>query len=427
MYGKIQARLAVVAALAALAALLVPAGLAAGSHEGDPPVIGAGSVVLLNLGSVDNVTWDGPDGAVTQSISTHRTKCTPVIFGSDPQLLDVSAGGGDLGIVKDGLGVKSQGDGNSGPCGLAEAADGESIAVSLGSSLQGYLMNAIDVDLELKHGSVVRISFLHGSSTVASIDFDPTDDADDGPDSGDGDNYRFNSQTAGVTGEYFDSVVFTALEGDFSLEAGADGTADGALDDNNSSQFAINRAFEGVLDCFPDTADIGTAGVDTTYGTVVMHAQDAGDGWSINDCILKPFDSETAAAALGYFPELTGVAARYTIDVTVEDQPLTVDGDGNITSLGAEYDPTTGDLSFPMGPTRPLQACAGQPVLLGDSPTPAEEAAYLAFWTGTGPTDLMPSGESACFYSASVTPTSAGFGTEHWSILFFDDPGFRFK
>ena len=137
-------------------------------------------------------------------------------------LLTVTPIGGDLGIVKDGLGVKSQGDGNSGPCGQAEADDGEGIAIALGSALSGYLIQAIDVDLELKFNAEVEITYRHDGQFVASDTFDGMG-SDDGPDSADLDNYRYNSEEEGIDA-FFDEVVFMATTGAFSLEAGVDGT-----------------------------------------------------------------------------------------------------------------------------------------------------------------------------------------------------------
>jgi hypothetical protein len=55
-----------------------------------------------------------------------------------------------------------------------------------------------------------------------------------------------------------------------------------------------------------------------------------------------------------------------------------------------------------------------------------DQPAYDNFWKATN-TGLLPTGESACWYRASVEPTSAGFGTEIWGIYFEDDPGFSFR
>ena len=419
MTGKKRARLPILISIAALIAVIVPAGLASGSHDGPPVIVGNTSVVLLNLGDTDNVTWTDQ----TQTITTARNKCTPVTFGTSPELLSVTPIGGDLGIVKDGLGIQSQGDGNSGPCGQAEAEDGEGIAIALGSTLSGYLIQAIDVDLELKFNAEVEITYYHNGQPVDSDTFDGMG-PDDGPDSADLDNYRYNSEQEGINA-FFDEVVFVALAGAFSLEAGVDGTENGLLDtSNNSSQFEIVKAFEGEITC-GESADIGIPGVDTTYGTVTMHALNLdGAGWETTDCIMKPYNSATAEAALAFIPELENSEARYTLEVTVENQAITQDSNGTITSLLAEYN-LTGDLSFPSGGT-PVQRCQGQPII------DQLDVDYDAFWSQNSPVqvgevDLLPTGEIICWYLASVTPTGIDVGTEVWGFLFIDDPSVRFK
>lgn len=409
-------------ALAVLIGVMVPMALAVGSHGGDPVTGGSASVVELKLGRQDRVTW----GSETQSISTQRNDCTAVSFGTDPQLLVVTPFGGVLGQVRDGLGVLSPSDGAGEPCGRVEFSAGEAISASLGSSLDGYLMTAVDVDLELKFEAVVSVQFLHDGSVVHTDTFDPATGSDDGPDSGDNDNYRYFHRP-GVTGEetadqiFFDEVKFTPTSGSMSLEGGADGTEAGTLASGNGSQFEVIRTFDGEITC-GDTEDIGVQGTDSVYGGVTLHAMDSAplDGtWEITDCLLKPFDGDVTDTALAFVPDLDDTSARYTALITVEDQALTVDGNGQITSLIAEYEPT-GDLSFPDESTAPLQACDGQPNL--DS----TDDGYEAFWSQAD-VGLLPAGETACFYSASVTPTSAGFATESWGIYFEDDPGFSFR
>ncbi|HEX9762974.1 MAG TPA: hypothetical protein VGA97_07745, partial [Acidimicrobiia bacterium] len=215
MNGRVQTRVAIFAALVAVAAVLVPAGLAAGSHGADPAINGDPSVILLTLGRPDEVTW----GDDTQSISTRNNDCLVVDFADPPEILVVTGIGGQLGQVKDGLGVKSAGDGSGEPCGRVEAEDGEAISVALGSHLDGYLMSAIDVDLELKFNAAVEVSFFHEGFEVASDEFSPMGGSDDGPDSSDGDNYRYVFDPDDPV--YFDEVEFRPTSGALSLEGGA--------------------------------------------------------------------------------------------------------------------------------------------------------------------------------------------------------------
>lgn len=426
MTGKVHIRLAVLAALAALAAVLVPAGLAAGSH-GDPPVTsGDESIVYLTFGNGPNdaVTWEDS----TQNITTKKNDCLAVDF-DDPDgadLLNVTPHGGELGEVKDGLGVKSPGDGSGEPCGRVEADDDEAISVSLGSDLSDYLMVAVDVDLELKFEADVKVEYFHAGATepVATDMFDPSDDADDGPDSKDGDNFRyFHRPTETVEGEtvpiYFDEVKFTPTSGAISLEGGADGTANSEdLDkNNNSSQFAVIKTFDGELTCGQDVT-ISETGIDVS-GVVTLHSltsnpEDSEPVWDAECNEFKLYNDDVTNTSLFFEPELENTSARYTLVYTAIDQTVTTNSDGQITSLEMTYDPTS---PFELSDSVPMQACQGQPVL--DS----ADADYDTFWEQSD-VGLLPDGETACFYSATVTTTGEDTGDEVWGIYFEDDPGF---
>ncbi|MEX0863878.1 MAG: hypothetical protein WD269_03285 [Acidimicrobiia bacterium] len=406
MNGRIQTRVAMLAALLAVTAVLIPAGLALGSHGGDPVLGGDPSVVLLTLGRPDEVTWDGD----TQTISTRNNDCLVVDFADIPEILVVSAIGGQLGQVKDGLGVKSPGDGSGEPCGRVEADDDEAISVALGSHLDDYLMSAIDVDLELKFNAVVEISFSHGGIEVASDEFSPMAGSDDGPDSSDGDNFRYVFDPEDPV--YFDEVEFRPTAGALSLEGGADGTENGTLETgNNSSQFEVTPVFDGQITC-GDQVAIEDEVVDEVVGLVTMHALNLGDGWDAACIDLKNYNEEITSSSLLFAPTLANSQARYTLELTVEDQPITTDGEGQVTSLLMEYN----DGAFGSSDT-PLMPCLGQPT-------------FSAAFFEQVDTGLLPDGEFACYYDVSVTPIGEVggdvFGTEVWSIYFEDDPKFSF-
>ena len=404
----------------ALVAALLPAGLAVGSHEGDAAV-GASSVVLLTLGSTDQITWEGETQAITI-----RNNCTVVFGSSNPDLnadlLDITPNAGNsLGGVKDGFGVKSRGDGTGEPCGRVEADDGETISVSLGSDLASYLMNAIDVDLELKFNANVDVFFYHDGEKVDEyLDFSGSGASDDGPDSADGDNFRF----AHVSSELFDTVVFDPDSGSISLEGGADlpqnGTENGILAANTSSQFRVVQTFEGEITC-NESEDIEDEAVPGVLGTVTMFAMEFDPegpdefDWYIEDCLRKPFNESVSDETISFVPELEGTRGRYTIRITVEDQIVETDETGQIVSLTMVYDPE-GDTN----PTDPLLPCEGQPLDAG-----AEG------WREAD-VGLLPDDEAACYYAVSVIDVALNsnnqtVGTEIWDIYFEDDPSFGFK
>ena len=448
MLGRIRARVALLVALAALTAVIVPAGLAIGSHDSATVAGGDPSVVLLTLkkGNGDQAAWvvDGTT-VQTQSIGLANNNCLTVNFAASPDLLEVNAHGGALGHVKEGFGVKSASDGGGEPCGRIEASDGESLSVSLGSSLDGYLMSAIDVDLEVKFNALVEVTFLHDDSVVDVATVPQVPGSDDGPDSSD--NIRF-AWRPGVDGDgggqkYFDTVLFTPIAGSFSLEGGQDAPFNGSLlAGNRSSQFEVVQTFDGQITCGDDVG-IGSEGsLVSTYGTLTLHAMDLDstvateNEWLVAECLMKLYNAEAGIDALSFNPLLEDTGARYTLEVTVPNQPIVVAPGptppaGTITSLIAEYW-TSGSVSFPPSSTLPVQACQGAPITDDSDPD------YASFWSQDSPVqvldpmtmtmiDLLPPGESFCFYSASVTPTGAGVGTEQWGFYFEDDPIVRFK
>ena len=399
MAKRHRARIVSFGAVAALLAALLPAGLASGTGSEDEP-----SVVLLTLGSTDRVKWMTDIQAITS-----RNKCTPVTFAASPEILKVAAIGGQLGLVKDGLGVKSTNDGTGEPCGRVEAEDGEAISVALGAHLDGYLMSAIDVDLELKFNAQVDLIFKRDGTTVFASTFSSGGGSDDGPDSGDGDNYRvFVRPASGDSPILFDEVVFDPSAGAISLEGGADGTDKGTLDANsNSSQFEVVKGFDGQITC-GDTVTIAEEGVPQVVGMVTMQALKLGTGaWDAACDELKNYNDDVTPSSLLFAPVMENSLARYTLDLTIANQPITTGNDGQITSLLMVYNDGFGSAN------RPLRPCLGQPVFT------------LTFFQQNS-TGLLPSGEFACYYGVALTPTGNGVGTEAWKIYFEDDPNFSF-
>lgn len=417
---------------ALIAALLVPAGMAVGSHDGDPVLAGGDpSVILLTMGRTDQVTWDD----LTQAITTKNNDCLVAGFAGDPQILDVTAAGGALGHVKDGFGVFSALDGAGEPCG--RVTPGESISVALGAAAADYLMTAVDVDLELKFTAKVKVEYLHLGVEVHEHVFAPMESSDDGPDSKDGDNYRYfhRPMTSGETPQqiYFDEVVFSAVTGAFSLEGGADlvtndqPVAFGQLEPTSkSSQFEVVLAFDGEITC-QDTLEISDDDVPEVSGELVMHSMffdhdedtETPDQWVTDNCRLKPYNAGVTIDTLTFIPELADTLARYTIVITLSDEAITGGADGQVTSLFMTYDPEGGE------PTTPLDACQGGPVLVDDAGTLGTDE-YEEFWTQAD-TGLLPDGDTACYYSVQLLPSGEGVGTEIWGIYFEDDPSFGFK
>lgn len=433
MSGKIQIRLAVLAALAALVAVVVPSGLALGNHDGEGEIAVPGEVIYLKMGnpsSNDVITY----GDLSQAIPTKKSDCTWInnrINTAGPnQILVVSPiNAAKLGESKDHIGTKGPNDGSGEPCALAAAGQGtngsnEGISIKLGTDAD-TAMSGFSIDIRLKFNSTVKaITYANGTPVDEAIPPFTMGPSDNGPDSAD--NFRWTYEAE--EGKEFTEVRFVATSGAFALGGGVESDVPGAFDNTSfASQFQTVETFDGQITC-GDThiVDDNT----DTVGVVTVRSMEfeGSEGFVTTNCLLKLYTDATGAARLAFVPTLTNTSARYTIDVTVENQPITVASGptppaGTITSLVAVYN-ADGDLTFPAGSSDPLQACNTTPVLADDPSTPGVNE-YEVFWTQVD-TGLLPAGETACFYHASVTPTSAGFGTEDWSIYFEDDPGFRF-
>ena len=267
-------------------------------------------------------------------------------------------------------------------------------------------MSAIDVDLEVAKDTKILISFRRDGVEVASDEFRPKVKW------WGSDNVRyFNRPTKDGSPVLFDEVVFATKKGSFSLEGGDDHKVGyGKLAKSKASQFEVVPEFDGEITC-QDTIAIADPGVTTVAGMVTMHAMGS-ESWQTDDCQLKFYNEEVTPDTIAFLPSLVGMGARYTMDLTVHQQPIEV-VDGVIVSLGLTYD-ATGDPN----PTRPLQGCVAQPVLGGEG--------YDAFWTQAD-VGLLPAGETACFFQVDLDTTGAGVGTESWRIYFEDDPSFGFK
>jgi hypothetical protein len=322
------------------------------------------------------------------------------------------------------LGVKSADDGAGEPCGRVESD--EEISVALGQEADGFLMQSIDVDLELKFNAVVEVSFWLNGDPVDSAPsdpdravetFDPSGGSDDGPDSADGDNYRYIFGP--IEGVLFDEVRFTPTTGSLSLEGGADFTENGSLvTDDNASQFGVVRSFDGEISCGPaNSATIDDPDIEEVVGDVTMQALNLGAGWDANCTMRKPFNEDVTLGVTGegtllFAPVLADTDARYTMILTLKDQPITTDANGQTTSLIMEYNNGFG------GGDRTLQPCLKVP----------DAADFVQNVDAQNPSLVLPStAEFACYYGVSLKPTGPGVGTEVWDIFFEDDPGFSFR
>jgi hypothetical protein len=248
----------------ALAAALLP-GAAAGS---DPVTIGGGGVLRLHLGADgDKLLYEPPTGSgelpATQTISTR--KCVASL--SPPAslvTLTPTPEAASVGLFDHGLGVKGSSDGTGTPCGRVDGPS-QALTLSLGETLAGKLIDFAELDIEAKFDVLVRAQAYLGGSIVATETLPSGSGSDSGPDSADGDNYRWLVDPASPFDTLVLSVDPSTPGGAFSLEGGADGTAPGDLGaafPTSDSLFQLEDV-TGVLDCGESSPTIGGDGTPT--------------------------------------------------------------------------------------------------------------------------------------------------------------------
>ena len=216
--------------------------------------------------------------AINQAINTSGCRAT---LATANRLVTLTPGpsGATLGQRRDSIGTQFN-EGNGEPCAQVNntGPNGQSLVLSLGSGIgiDGALVDWAEIDFERKYDGVVRAQFFAGGPQGTSVGQMllgcSATLSDCGPDSGDGDNFRLDTQNppgGQPSPEPFDTIVLSLdasgpSNGAFSLEGGADGTAPGpvgstlSVNPNDSLFHVITRetiTYDGILDC-ADTATV---------------------------------------------------------------------------------------------------------------------------------------------------------------------------
>lgn len=180
----------------------------------------------------------------------------PSVLAPEDTLLtiDAVANRDKLGYGKNGIGVAGNKDKNGTKCADVDADLNQALEVSLGSDVP-YVASAADLDIEFKFDGVLDVTASrNGTSVDVTAVGGPDEAGDDGPDSGDGDNYRV-VVTADSPSDYFDTLVLTATSGSFALEGGGDGTEPSSLLDSTSASVFELVVADGLLQCDVNDSD----------------------------------------------------------------------------------------------------------------------------------------------------------------------------
>jgi hypothetical protein len=252
-------------------------------------------------GTAESLTVSG--GCTLGSAVPTKMTITPTPSGGSAQ--------GKVGLVGHSLGVQVKGEGNGTPCGQVNGTS-QALTLSLGGTLASDEMDYAELDVEGKYGVTVNAE-LYNDGTLVRTELLPTGGPDSGPDSSDGDNFRWRLPASDAGVIFFDqirlSVNSTTPTGAFSLEGGSDGTAPqnpglGSTLNTTDSLFHITN-IDGVLGCGADPVTGGGTGTPTITVTLV-----GGDG-----CQSVPYAITGLNSSAIAFQKLGGTSNTYNATI----------------------------------------------------------------------------------------------------------------
>jgi hypothetical protein len=340
----VRTRIIGVLGAVAVGAALLPGAVASGSDSSSTAIEGGG-VVQLHLGDDgEYVKFQPPSSSgqppILQAITSK--KCVATL----PPLLNITPAppAGAVGLFDHAIGVSVAGEGSGTPCGKVDGPS-QALTLSLGGPLAGNLISFAELDIEGKFNVTVLARAFQGTSLVGSEQLKTGTNSDSGPDSGDGDNYRWRIEPRGP----FDTLVLSVdpltPNGSFSLEGGADGTAPDPLGTSlgtNDSLFQV--AFTGVLDCGQTAPTVGGSG--TPAATL---ARGQNPSCQKIEYLLRTADNGGAQSVL--LEKVLGnqVGANFTMTVVWDPEPAA----NPLPTTKIDYDGPGGN------PPQPVVWCGG--------------------------------------------------------------------
>jgi hypothetical protein len=257
----VRTRIIGVLGAVAVGTALLPGAVASGS-DGASVAIEGGGVLQLHVGTDGQyVRFQPPSDTGAQPTQQAITvkKCVATM----PSLLKVTPTppAGAVGFFDTGFGVSVAGEGSGTPCGRVDGPS-QALTLALGGPLAGKLVSFAELDIEGKFNVTVLARGYQGNVLVGSDQLKTGTSSDSGPDSADGDNYRWRIELAKPWDTLVLSVDPSTPNGAFSLEGGGDGTAPGPLGaalGTNDSLFQVSD-FTGVLDCGQTAPTVGGSG-----------------------------------------------------------------------------------------------------------------------------------------------------------------------
>jgi len=398
-------------ALVSAVLLLMASIPAAGTHEP-----GHAETLRLHLGTDGTFfRYSGEGVPVTQAIPAPN-RCEITVNGP---LATITGSDRGPGLVDNAIGIKSGGP-QGVPCSRVDS--GENLTVTLVGVPSAV---KVALDLELKGGARVEIELSLGGSTVGTFEVragaaivpgvgvdgsgqapftasatagDPIANcrnaSDSGPDSGASDNCYLTIDP----GAFFDSIKFTPLSGEFSLEGSNDHGSNSAFD----TIFTLN-SFDGVLGCDEDNNSVSIE--EGMVSGDITRLQNT-DG---SDCVLKPFnlDIDTTLDTLSFVPQDNpGDPQPAAYQATLMFSPQTA---ANPFTSQLQYDQDDDGDVFDF---EDVPWCTGDPFMSPDA-------------AGSINTGVIPTGDTWCIVSESTEVFSATETRTTWDVVGIGDPKFR--
>ncbi len=226
-------------------------------------------VVRLHMGAdAKYVRFDAANGSggYTAGVPSPITvsSCAATVTGPLSVTPTPAPSAGKLGLVDNELGVQVKGEGNGTPCGRVDGLS-QALTLQLAAPVATKEFDYAELDVEVKFGGTVRADLYMGTQLMGTERLFTSGVSDSGPDSADGDNYRWRLPAAGSS--VFNKIVLTVDSstpgGAFSLAGGADGTTPqpgglGQTLGTSDSLFHLTD-IDGILNC-GDTVSSGSAG-----------------------------------------------------------------------------------------------------------------------------------------------------------------------
>jgi len=349
-----------------LASLLVVGGAVVLSSAA--PAVGA-DTVSQNVGllrihmsnSGSTITYSGPLSVpATQSVSID-SKCSATTGSTLVQF--TPTGGTGLGIVSNGMGVKTK---NTCATSQGQLTGSQTLTIALGSAFPSDVrVDTAELDIEGKHGAKLGVQ-RDGATSVTAIALNTA--SDNGPDSGVGDNSRV------ILTDDFTSLTLSAVGGELSLEGGGDGSYSayssaglvgpiGASIGSADTVFKLIRPFDHAVPCQ------GTVNATLIGGSASDATLFRDDNLTAGPCEDIPVSLHVLNTGVSLLKTTTGLATGATQSVsarlTIEWKPVgppvavplparQIDFDGDGTTYGFENvkwcsgtDPVTGQAIHP--------------------------------------------------------------------------------